>query len=56
MMKNITVELSAQEFIELLQAHKKLTQFLEKVTPANELYLEKFLNGLKIAENEVKAN
>jgi hypothetical protein len=47
-MKNITVE--------LLQAHKKLTEFLEKVTPANELYLEEFLSDLQVAKNEVKTN
>lgn len=55
-MKNVIIELSTQEFIELLQAHKKMTEFLERVVPLNELYLQEFLNDLKIAEDEVKAN
>jgi hypothetical protein len=55
-MENITVELTTQEFMELLQAHKKLIEFLEKVIPTNELYLQEFLNGLQIAEDEVRTN
>lgn len=39
-----------------MQAHKKLTEFLEKVIPTNELYLQEFLNGLQIAEDEVRTN
>lgn len=55
-MKNIIIELSTQEFIELLQAHKKLTEFLEKVAPIDELYSQEFLDDLEIAKNEVKTN
>ncbi len=54
MMKNITIELSPQEFTELLQAYQTLQMFLDKVMSPNELYRENFLSGLRSAQLEVE--
>ncbi len=53
-MKNLTIELSSQEFAELLQAYQILQTFLDKVLSPNELYREKFLTGLSTAQREVE--
>jgi hypothetical protein len=53
-MKNITIELSPQEFTEILQAYQILQTFLDKVLSPNELYREKFLTGLNTAQREVE--
>lgn len=53
-MKNLTIELSSQEFTELLQAYQVIPTFLDKVLSPNELYRQEFLTGLRTAQTEVE--
>jgi hypothetical protein len=54
-MQNLTIQITEEELSGLLQAYQTLQAFLEKFTSPNELYRADFLNGLKEAQDDVKA-
>jgi hypothetical protein len=53
-MKNVIIEISPAELMELLQAYQTLQTVLEKTISPNELYLSEFLDELQIAQQEMK--
>jgi hypothetical protein len=52
-MRNITLQLSEEEFSEVISAYKTLQAFLEKVVSPNEIYESEFLEGLQQSQTEV---
>jgi len=53
-MKNITLNISEEELLEVKKAYKTLHNFLEKIVSPNELYNDEFLEGLHRAQADVK--
>lgn len=54
-MKNITLQISEEELLEVTNAYRVLQTFLDKLVSPNDLYIEEFLGGLVEAQTE-KAN
>lgn len=54
-MQNVTIQITEEELSRLLQPYQTLQAFLEKFTSPNELSRADFLNGLKEAQDDVKA-
>jgi len=54
-MQNMTIQITEEELSGLLQACQTLQAFLEKFISPNELYRADFLNGLREAQDDVKA-
>jgi hypothetical protein len=54
--KNITLEISDDELLEVTQAYKVLQAFLDKIVSPNELYTDEFLDGLNEARSQVQNN
>ena len=52
-MRNITLQISEEEFSEVILAYKTLQAFLEKVVSPNEIYESEFLEGLHQSQTEV---
>ncbi len=48
-MSNITVQISDDELVEVVNAYGVLQRFLDKVISPNELYRSEFLKGLEDA-------
>lgn len=54
-MKNITLEISDKELLEITNAYKVLQRFLDKIVSPNELYTDEFLEGLNEARSQVQS-
>jgi len=52
-MKNITLQISEKELLEVVSAYKTLQNFLEKIVSPNEIYESEFLEGLQQSQAEV---
>ncbi len=52
-MRNITLQMSEEEFSEVISAYKTLQSFIEKVVSPNEIYESEFLEGLQQSQTEV---
>lgn len=52
-MKNITLQISEKELLEVVSAYKTLQNFLEKIVSPNEIYKSEFLEGLRQSQMEV---
>lgn len=53
-MRNITLQISEEEFSEVISAYKTLQAFLEKVVSPNEIYERDFLEGLQQSQTEIE--
>ncbi|MEP7213394.1 MAG: hypothetical protein ABI791_09980 [Acidobacteriota bacterium] len=53
-MKNITLQISEEELVEVTNAYRVLQGFLEKIVSPNELYAEEFLEGLAQSQAELE--
>jgi hypothetical protein len=53
--QNVTIHITEKDLSGLLQAYQTLQTFLDRFTSPNELYRSDFLNGLKKAQDDVKA-
>ena len=53
-MRNITLQISEKELLEVVAAYKTLENFLEKVVSPNELYKSEFLEGLRQSRAEIE--
>lgn len=54
-MKNITLEISDKELLEVTNAYKVLQRFLDKIVSPNELYTDEFLEGLNEARSQIQS-
>jgi hypothetical protein len=53
-MKNITLQISEKELLEVVAAYRTLQNFLEKIVSPNEIYQSEFLDGLRQAQADVQ--
>jgi len=53
-MKDVTLQLTANELTDILQAYNILKTFLEKLISPNEIYRDDFLKGLQAAQSEIE--
>ena len=53
-MKDITLQMSEEEFSQVVSAYKTLQAFIEKVISPNEIYESEFLEGLQQSQTEIE--
>ncbi|MCH7731011.1 MAG: hypothetical protein IIB44_00630 [Candidatus Marinimicrobia bacterium] len=54
-MGNITIQISKEELTEVLQAYHTFQNFIKKMVSPSDLYKADYLNGLREAQEDVKA-